>query len=222
MPLFQACFSGGGWAHHSLSFLRAHLSTLNQPFIRDDLATLSGRLLTPREIGQMNALDNASWYAIHTKPRQEERASENLAIWGVETLVAHMRPLSADKYLRPLFPGYIFARFDFSRMFRKIQFTRGVSYVVGFGGIPAPIEDRLIAVIRDRQGLGDSGWSETPLQAGDRVLIHSGPLCNFMGVFEKELPNHTRVQILLHTIARNFRVEVAKYEVARLPAGAAA
>jgi transcriptional antiterminator RfaH len=170
----------------------------------------------------MNILENMSWYAIHTKPRQEERASENLAAWGVETLAPQSRPLSADKHVGPLFPGYIFARFDFSRMFRKIQFTRGVTYVVGFGGIPAPIEDELIAVIRDRQGVSDSGCRETTLQPGDRVVIHSGPLSNFMGVFERELPNHMRVQILLKTIARNFRVEVSKLEVARLPAGAAA
>jgi transcription antitermination factor NusG len=81
----------------------------------------------------------------------------------------------------PLFPGYLFCRFD--AQFRlPILTTPGVMSIVGLGkspvAIPDPEIDAIQAVIRS--GLHLQPWPE--LVAGSRVVIEKGPLKGLEGV----------------------------------------
>src|SRR5689334_16613864 len=89
------------------------------------------------EIGQ----DTSQWYVVHTNPKQEERADSNLRAWGVETLHPKLKTRRFNEFTgaptvttKPLFPRYIFAKFNAREQLAKISFTRGVHYVVSFGG----------------------------------------------------------------------------------------
>lgn len=150
-----------------------------------------------------NTTDDAPrWYAIRTHPRQETRAEENLKAWNVETFAPRIRErhYSYGTYvpkIKHLFPRYIFARFKGHEMFHKVSFTRGVEYIVGFGGQLTPVEDEIIEVIRMR--VADDGFIHLGEQfrTGDRVVIKEGPLKNFVGIFEREVKQEDRVMILL-------------------------
>ena len=156
-----------------------------------------------------------SWYAIRTKPRQEERAIENLTSWGITTLAPRLKGANGRRDSH-LFPGYIFARFEGPRMLHDIHFTRGVAYVVSFGGVPATISAELIAEIYGRMDENGIIRNTTMLNPGDHVVIQSGLLRNFVGVFERNLSGTERVQILLHTVSYSARVEIPRSEVAKL------
>jgi transcription antitermination factor NusG len=102
-------------------------------------------------------------------------------------------------------------------MLHNIHFTRGVAYVVSFGGVPAQISDELIAEIYTR--IDENGVvirNMTALNPGDHVVIRSGFLRNFVGVFERDLSGSERVQILLHTVSYSAHVEMSRSEVAKL------
>jgi transcriptional antiterminator RfaH len=151
--------------------------------------------------------DDSRWYAIHTHPRQEERTDNNLQLWRVETLSPKLIERRYNKYsdkpikqVKPLFPGYIFARFDAGRMLRKICYTRGLHSVVGFAGGPVPISDAVIEMIRSR--VGEDGFVHIgeKLRAGDSVVIDAGPFKSLTGVFERELSDGERVKLLLATV----------------------
>jgi transcriptional antiterminator RfaH len=155
-----------------------------------------------------------TWYAIRTKPRQEERAVENLTSWGIATLAPRIKGTNGRRDSH-LFPGYIFACFEASRMLHNIHFTRGVAYVVSFGGVPAPISAELIAEIYAR--IDVNGFvirNASTLNPGDHVVIKSGFLRNFVGVFERDLSGSERVQILLRTVSYSAHVEIPRSEVA--------
>lgn len=146
--------------------------------------------------------DVPCWYAIRTHARQETRAEENLRSWNVETFAPRIRErrYSHGTYvpkIKHLFPRYIFARFKGDEMFHKVTFTRGVEYIVGFGGKLTPVEDEIIEVIRMR--VADDGFVRLGEQfrTGDRVVIKEGPLKNFVGIFEREVKQDDRVMILL-------------------------
>lgn len=156
-----------------------------------------------------------SWYAIHTKPRQEERAVENLRSWGITTLAPRLKA-NGDRRESQLFPGYIFARFEGLSMLHNIHYTRGVAYVVSFGGVPAPISDELIEQLYSRMDENGFIRTATGLNPGDKVVIRSGLLRDFVGVFERDLPGTERVQILLRAVAYTAHVQVPRLEVARL------
>ncbi|HLJ26158.1 MAG TPA: transcription termination/antitermination NusG family protein [Candidatus Angelobacter sp.] len=159
-------------------------------------------------------MNSLSWYAIRTKPRQEERAVENLTSWGITTLAPRLEGSNSQRDSQ-LFPGYIFARFEGLKTLHNIHFTRGVAYVVSFGGVPAPISDEVIGEIYARMDENGVIRNTTALNPGDEVIIQSGLLRDFVGVFERELPGTKRVQILLSTVAYSVHVEVPRLEVAR-------
>lgn len=157
-----------------------------------------------------------AWYALRTKPKQEKRAFLNLRAWGIETFVPWMCPRPKSCALAPLFPGYIFARFNLSQGLHKISFTRGVSQIVSFGGIPAIVEEDVMTAIRSRTDEEGIARIKPCVEPGDVVMVHTGPLRNLIGVFEKELPDNERIEILLTTIAYSARVKIPKCDVRKI------
>jgi transcriptional antiterminator RfaH len=154
-----------------------------------------------------NICNGARWYAIKTKPRQEERAESNLNAWRVETFVPRIKERrrgrvsgEAPYVIKTLFPSYIFARFEANAMLHKVSFTRGVQSVLHFSGIPVPVDDEVLAIMQVRMGPDGFIRVGEELKPGDRVMIKAGAFENFIGVFEGELADAERVRILLTTI----------------------
>ncbi|MCX7915619.1 MAG: hypothetical protein N3A53_04880 [Verrucomicrobiae bacterium] len=56
----------------------------------------------------------------------------------------------------------------------------------------------------------------TPLRPGEVVEIQAGPLQGLQGIFERELSDKERVVILLDTLARGARVEIARELIERV------
>lgn len=156
--------------------------------------------------------DSTSWYALAVKPRQEDRATDNLKAWGIPTLVPKV-DVGATGRRKLLFPGYIFARFALAHMAHKIRFTRGISYIVSFGGRPAEVADEIIAAISNRMRSDGAITLGRSLRPGDPVVITAGPLRDFEGVFEEELSDGERVRILLDTVAYTARMEISRYNL---------
>jgi transcription elongation factor/antiterminator RfaH len=167
--------------------------------------------------------DNIGWYAIHTHPKQEDRANNNLMAWKVETFSPRVRRIQPNPYARvptylskPLFPRYIFARFEITSMLRKILFTRGVRSVVSFGGILARINDEIITLIQSQ--VAENGFVEVgeKLKTGDRVMIEDGPLRSLVGVFKRDVKGTDRVLILLAAISYQGSVVIERQHVKKL------
>jgi len=157
--------------------------------------------------------DSLSWYVVHTRPKQEDRTSENLTAWGIQTLTPKLRVKKYNEFsgkvtqlAKPLFPGYIFSRFRFNELYHKIRFTRGVHSLVSINNEPVAVDDEIIDLVRSK--IGDDGFVEEfeQLQAGDQVVINDGRFQNFCGVFEREMPDSDRVRILLNTV--NFQAHI--------------
>jgi transcriptional antiterminator RfaH len=160
-------------------------------------------------------LDNFCWYAIRTKPNQEDRADANLRAWGVETVAPKWIDRRVNEFsskvthiTRPLFPGYIFARFAANELLHKVIYTRGVNNVVCFAGLPVPVDDEAIELLRSRSG--DDGFVRLhdELSPGDKVIIKDGPFRNLSGVFDKNQKDAERVSILLTAIKYQNRVMI--------------
>lgn len=163
----------------------------------------------------MESVEPISWYAIRTKPCQEERAAENLEYYGIEILAPRLATKKGESRWKPFFPGYIFARFDIASKLQKVSFTRGVAHVVSFGGTPAVIQDEIIVSIRQRSDARGVIHPPSALKYGDVLVIHTGPFRSFSGMFEEEMPASERIRILLTTVAYSAHIEVSKYDVSR-------
>jgi len=148
------------------------------------------------------------WFAIQTRPSAEAAAESQLRLLRIETLLPlARRPIrhatrAARMLLRPLFPGYLFARFCAATSLRAARSSRGVLRVLGSASdSPWPIDDGVIAAIRAR--LGSQGCVELidrPFGVGDSVRVTDGPLAGWSGIFDCELSDAERVVILIDTL----------------------
>jgi transcriptional antiterminator RfaH len=161
--------------------------------------------------------DTGRWYVIHTHPKQEDRAGDNLRVLGVPIFNPKIRERRYNQFsitptymVKPLFSRYIFAQFKINDLYHKVRFTRGVSSVVSFGEGPIPITEEIIALIKSNiKGDGFVRIGEE-IRPGDRVIVKNGPLKNFAGVFEREMKDTDRIRILLETVSYQAHVEIER------------
>lgn len=163
------------------------------------------------------------WYAIHTNPKQEDRAESNLRAWRVETFNPKFKECRYNQFTRepiytvkPLFPRYIFAWFRVNDLLHKIRFTRGVSSIVSFGDSPSPVDDEVIAIIKSYLGSDGLVRIGEELRPGDRVEVNDGLFKDFTGIFERPMGDAARVMILLETINYQARVVVDRQALRRI------
>lgn len=167
--------------------------------------------------------DDLNWYVIQTHSKQEDRAAENLAAWGLNVcnpkIKGHRRNSFTGElayFARPLFPNYIFAKFSLNSVYHKLRFTRGVRSVLNFGDYATPVDEAIINIIQSR--LGDDGFVTIGEKfiPGESVIIREGPRQHLVGIVEKEVQDSDRVMILLNAVNYQARIIVDRRQIDRV------
>ncbi|MBI5644315.1 MAG: hypothetical protein HY954_12675 [Deltaproteobacteria bacterium] len=151
-----------------------------------------------------------SWYLLYTKPWNEDKVTYLLSGAGYKLLNPKIRE---RKFYRrkiaeitsPLFPCYLFVKFDKIRDYHQIRYTRGVKNVLGNDSGPAEVSERIIESITSRIEDG-CVVIRRGFRPGETVILKGGPFEGFDAVFEKELNGMERVSVLLKSI--NLRLVV--------------
>jgi transcriptional antiterminator RfaH len=164
----------------------------------------------------MDYFYDTNWYAIHTHACREPVAAMNIERLGLEVFLPKIKKTmkllgAAQTVIKPLFPGYLFARFAPATYLHLIQYARGVRRVVGNGDRPLPVDDEIIMAVRS--GMDEEGYlhmTPRPLRRGDRVVVQDGPLQGLIGTLDQEIDDRERVIILLEAIEYQARVLIDK------------
>ena len=162
-----------------------------------------------------------SWYAVNTKAQCEVSARASLDRLGVEVFLPMMREREVLRGKRgpmisPLFPRYLFAKFDVSSHLRAVTYARGVKSIVTFGSGPSMVDETIIQAIRSQATDGVIELSEDRFSSGQIVRIQEWPLCGLEAVFEKKLDGTSRAVLLLKAISFQARVIVELQHVANM------
>lgn len=152
------------------------------------------------------------WYAVHTHPRKEQLALENLQRQGFDSYlpvlqVQKVRRGKAQMLQEPMFARYLFVRLDSSaqgRSWSPIRSTLGVRTLVQFGGKPAKVAPELIDWLRQRERDFDPQHLFVP---GDAVSITSGPFKGLEALYQGVDGEH-RALILLEILSKPVRMAV--------------
>jgi transcriptional antiterminator RfaH len=154
------------------------------------------------------------WYTINTKPHQEDTVERNLQRLGLETFCPLLQQTRVVRRRRltivdPLFPGYLFARFNLATHYRAVCYAQGVRKLVAFGQAPAIVDEEIIRSIKSRAS-NDRCIQIEPASfiTGQVVRIQEGPLRGLEAVFEQEMSDHQRAVLLLRTLSYQPRVIV--------------
>jgi len=164
------------------------------------------------------------WFALQVRARHEVMVANSLQGKGYEPFVPqyHSRRRWSDRIKvveAPLFPGYLFCRFDINNRLPLLT-APGVIQIVAFNRVPAPVEEAEICAI---QSLVASGFPRQPwpfLQAGDRVRIDSGPLRGLEGLLV-EVRGTRRLVVSVSLLQRSVAVEIDSSLVTALRSGSA-
>jgi len=154
------------------------------------------------------------WYVIHTRPRQEERALENLTRQGYKAWmpwleVEKLRGGRITKVIEPMFSRYLFIQLDqVTTNWGPIRSTLGVSKLVTFGNQAASISNEFVEMLQ-RTPLQDS---KHILKQGDEVEIMQGPLKGVKGIFDQH-DGELRAMILIELINQSHKVQVSMQEL---------
>jgi transcription antitermination factor NusG len=107
---------------------------------------------------------------------------------------------------QPLFPGYVFCRFQFTER-RPIVMTPGVLQVVGCGQVPVSVDYKEIEAIRAAvaSGLPSLPWEY--LKVGELVCVNYGNLKSLEGILVNFKGNH-RVILSVTLLQRSVALEV--------------
>lgn len=154
-----------------------------------------------------------NWFVIQTKPKKEEEATGYLSNKGVEIFSPLIESFVFRngrilKELKPLFPGYIFGKFDLEVNYPLVRWGRGVKCVLGFGGYPVPLAEEVILIIKSRVDERNVVRIRHDFKPNDVVRIKAGPFKDLLGIFERWIPEKERVRILLNLIGYQPVVEL--------------
>lgn len=155
--------------------------------------------------------DLLPWFALRIKSNFEKVTGQILEQKGytafLPTYQTRNRWSDRTKVIdRPLFPGYLFCRFDQTDRL-PILVTPGVVGVVGVGKTPMPVAEREIEAIQAvlRSGLPATPWPYVTV--GQRLLIERGPLSGIEGILQ-EIKNSFRFIVSVNLLQRSVAAEV--------------
>jgi transcriptional antiterminator RfaH len=155
-----------------------------------------------------------AWYVIQTKPKKEEEARSYLSMKGLEIFNPLMenfviRNGTINKEYKPLFPGYMFGKFDLEQDYSLVRWGRGVKKILGLGGnYPTPVSEEVVEIIMRRTDGNGIVRESYRFEANDRIRIKSGPLKDLLGIFERWVSDSERVRVLLNLIGYQPGVEL--------------
>ncbi|MDD9195639.1 transcription/translation regulatory transformer protein RfaH [Aliivibrio sp. S3MY1] len=154
------------------------------------------------------------WYLLYCKRGEQQRAKQHLENQQVECFYPE---IEVEKITRgkittkkePLFPCYMFVRFDFNEgpSFTTVRSTRGVSDFIRFGGKPKVLQGDLIYSLKQLDKHEGSEIAEFSPEAGQKIGIKEGPFVGVEAIY-KESDGEKRSILLITLINKKVEIKV--------------
>lgn len=148
------------------------------------------------------------WYLLYCKRGEQQRAKMHLENQSVECFYPEV---CVEKILRgkrqivkePLFPSYMFVRFDFETgpSFTTVRSTRGVADFVRFGAHPHELQGDLIYQLKQLDCEDVKSTSKRLPEKGQTVRVMSGPFAGIEAIY-LEPDGDTRSIMLVKMISQ--------------------
>ena len=155
------------------------------------------------------------WYCVKTRPKQEAVATRLLrGEMGLEVFCPKIRFKRARStgvawVNEAMFPGYIFVRFVYPELYRRIAATSGVAKTLSFGGRPAMLNDSIITDLRRHVADEETIEITCDIKEGEEIKVIEGPFQGIRALVTRILPSRERVAILLNMLGQEREIEVS-------------
>lgn len=156
-------------------------------------------------------MSQGQWFAVATKPRQEQIAEVNLTRQGYRAVLPLMevckrRQNKWTKVTEPLFSGYLFVRLELGKdNLAPIRSTVGCRDLVRIGSGLLPVPDAVMTQLLSLNTPPNT--SEALFREGDEVSIAAGVFKGLQGVF-KIAKGEDRAEVLLALMGKERPITV--------------
>jgi transcriptional antiterminator RfaH len=217
-----------------VQFTRA--ATLKTKFesSRNMSITLNGNPLTPAE--EQGFLEDArssqsialaspawaqleAWFCVRAQQKREHFAAANLRRYlGLDVFNPRFRYRKATRRgmvwtPEPVFPGYVFARFDLATCLERVKYTAGVSSLVRFGDKTPVINDEVISDLRTRFPPDEMQELDDTIEERQEVTIAFGKFAGLTARVLRTLSASRRVQVLLDFLGYTAKLDLPREQV---------
>lgn len=160
------------------------------------------------------------WFALQVRTRYERNVASFLEgkgyEWFLPTYISRRRWSDRVKQLElPLFPGYLFCRFNPEERLPILK-TPGLISIVGTARTPTPVDASEIVALRT---LVNSDLPRQPwpfLKVGQRVRIECGALAGLEGIL-LQIKGRDRIVLSVTLLQRSVAAEVDSSWITPLP-----
>jgi transcriptional antiterminator RfaH len=162
------------------------------------------------------------WFCVYTRPQKEAQVAaycrSNL---GLECYLPRLRQHRTIRRKRqlvtsPLFPRYLFCRFDLGQSCRAVRYAPDALDLVQTGNGPVVVEDSLVDEIRTWAGEGDEIITlKCDLSVGDTVEVSDGPMRGLSATILHVDDARDRVAVLL-SILQGAQLMLSRSQIRRV------
>jgi len=158
------------------------------------------------------------WFCLRTQNKREHVAAailnnlDNVEVFCPRISQIRKTRNGKKRFVDALFPGYLFARFNFSSASRWVLHTQGVTGIVHQGERKA-ISDKIVSQLREAFPDPITEAPDPSLEPGATVEVVCGSLQGLQGKVLATLPAENRIQILLEFLGREIKVAVSSETV---------
>lgn len=172
----------------------------------------------PDRSEQHQTCSSRFWHCLRTQTKREHIAASILSnADDVEVFCPRISQVKKTKvgkkrFVDAMFPGYIFAKFDYAEKFRLVMHSQGVTRIVEQGGrrvVPEAVVNELIESVPE----GVITAPDPSLEDGAEIEFVSGSLKGLNGKVLARLPSGQRVQLLLDFLGREIQIEASASDI---------
>ena len=159
--------------------------------------------------------DDVAWFCLKSQPKREHIAAAHLRQMAeLEVFSPRLRfkratTRGARWFEESMFPGYLFARFQFAAACKRVRSAMGITQILQFGDHYARIDDAVIESLRVQSGPDEIAVVNYDIKDGDKVRITDGSLSGLEAVVTQILSGRERVRLLLDFLGREIHAEVS-------------
>jgi transcriptional antiterminator RfaH len=167
-------------------------------------------------------LEDPVWFCLRAEPKREHLAGMALRRqFGIDCLSPRLRFRRLTRrgpiwFVEAMFPGYVFAKFAYTSLYRAVQSSHGVRGILRFGEGLATVPENTMMALQARGGAEEIVTIDSSLKIGQPVQFIEGPLQGLEVVITQLLPARERIRVLLEFLGRSMEMEVPAGKV--LPA----
>ncbi len=192
------------------------------------LATLPAEGSRPEIFRPLLDACGLGWFCLRATGRREHLTALNLtrrnAIESFAPRIRVRRELRTGGVrtaTEALFPGYLFARFQYPAQVRHVVSTTGVLGLVAFGGLPPRLDDTTIACLRLQATPSPALAPLSPVfEEGDWVRVAAGCLRGSEGRVRSPASVRDRVCVLLCLLGHDVEISLPGDQLISQPAPA--